>query len=191
VLVKRANGSAVAVLRMLASDFSSYRDGRVFAGKFVWFLKRAQIFVADVWAAFEGEVLKSKLSFFFFFFFFFSRFVLFVSPRLLQSQQTQGLGRFDDIDSLTMFADYRVPQQLCALGVLRYSERLRKILENESKELTPDLEAEIRGCSIEAVERLRVPGVNAIQIDFWLWDEAKARTDIAHIPIHKLRTIFY
>ncbi len=60
VLVKRANGSAVAVLRMLASDFSSYRDGRMFAGKFVWFLKRAQIFVADLWAAFEGEVFQTK-----------------------------------------------------------------------------------------------------------------------------------
>lgn len=53
-------------------------------------LKRAQICVADLWAAFEGE----------------------------------GFGEFDDIDKITMFADYRVPQILNTLGCLWYSPLL-------------------------------------------------------------------
>jgi hypothetical protein len=53
-------------------------------------------------------------------------------------------------------------------------------------------EAEIRGCSIRAVELLRSDNCNAIQIDFYLWDEAKAHAvDIAKWPIHKKRTIYY
>lgn len=34
----------------------------------------------------------------------------------------KGLGTFGDIDSLTMFADYRVPQSLQFLGVFEYSD---------------------------------------------------------------------
>jgi hypothetical protein len=53
-------------------------------------LKRAQIFVADVWACFEGE----------------------------------GYGEFRDIDKITMFADYRIPQILNNLGCLGFSPLL-------------------------------------------------------------------
>ena len=34
----------------------------------------------------------------------------------------RGLGEFHDIESLTMFADYRVPQSLQFFGVFKYSE---------------------------------------------------------------------
>ncbi|UYV72397.1 C9orf64 [Cordylochernes scorpioides] len=44
----------------------------------------------------------------------------------------QGLGRFDDIDTLTMFADYRVPQVLNYYGVLEYSPELRKMIQERS-----------------------------------------------------------
>ncbi len=168
VLLERYNGlvaelfeagreSAQSVLRLLVRDFASYRDCCEHRGRTVWFLKRAQILVADVWAAFGGHEW----------------------------------GRFNDIDSVTMFADYRVPQLLCALGVLRYSQRLREALEREDK-IGSDWECEIRGGSIHAVELLRTPQCNAIEIDFCLWDEAKARGSLLdQWPIHKLRTFFY
>lgn len=38
-----------------------------------------------------------------------------------RSQRGQGIGHFEDIDSLTMFADYRVPQSLQFFGVFCYS----------------------------------------------------------------------
>ena len=34
----------------------------------------------------------------------------------------KGIGRFDDIEVLTMFADYRVPQSLQYFGALKYSD---------------------------------------------------------------------
>lgn len=38
----------------------------------------------------------------------------------------KGYGEFHDIDSITMFADYRVPQMLYSLSVLRYSRGLER-----------------------------------------------------------------
>jgi hypothetical protein len=40
----------------------------------------------------------------------------------------KGPGEFKDIDQLTMFADYRVPQTLRHWGVLKYSEELERII---------------------------------------------------------------
>jgi hypothetical protein len=91
-LVSAANGSAAALVNMLARDFSSFRDEHVFNGrrKPVRFLKRAQIFVADIWGCFEG----------------------------------QSYGEFRDIDKITMFADYRVPQILHTMGCISYAPAL-------------------------------------------------------------------
>lgn len=79
-------------MNLLARDFDCFRDEHKFQGrrKPIRFLKRAQIFVADLWACFEGE----------------------------------DYGAFRDIDKITMFADYRVPQILCGLGCMFYSPPL-------------------------------------------------------------------
>lgn len=67
-----------------------------------------------------------------------------------------GLGHFYDINKLTMFADYRVPQALLALGVMTYSNDLAaKISAGEELESKSEDEIEIRGCSIHAVELLK------------------------------------
>lgn len=58
----------------------------------------------------------------------------------------EGYGEFRDIDKITMFADYRVPQILATLGCIGYSPPLQAmiargdILENGS-----DYEIQLRG----------------------------------------------
>jgi hypothetical protein len=42
-------------VNLLAERFPCFRDEATFERKKVRYLKRAQIFVADLWAAFEGE----------------------------------------------------------------------------------------------------------------------------------------
>jgi hypothetical protein len=42
-------------VNLLAEKFPCFRDEGTFERKKVRFLKRAQIFVADLWAAFDGE----------------------------------------------------------------------------------------------------------------------------------------
>ncbi|KAK5006128.1 hypothetical protein LTR28_006869 [Elasticomyces elasticus] len=54
-LIESANKTAGSLVNLLARDFPCFRDEHRFEGKKVRFLKRAQIFVADLWAAFNGE----------------------------------------------------------------------------------------------------------------------------------------
>ncbi|KAJ1765822.1 hypothetical protein IW139_003232 [Coemansia sp. RSA 353] len=179
-MLKQCEGSAQTLVEMVVRDFACYRDEHMFQGRRVDLYKRAQILVADIWACFEG----------------------------------QKDGMFEDIDKITMFADYRVPQALCHFGALEYSPRLLEYLKTSEVAVRqgtsasppePGLlptghkwEVEIRGNSIWAVERIcqhiRASGVhvNAILIDFYMWDYAKAHPEaMASIPIHLTRSIFY
>lgn len=54
-LIRDAKGSAAALVNLLADRFACFKDESTYERKKVRFLKRAQIFVADLWAAFEGE----------------------------------------------------------------------------------------------------------------------------------------
>ncbi|EAS28500.3 uncharacterized protein CIMG_09704 [Coccidioides immitis RS] len=65
-------------------------------------------------------------------------------------------GKFNDIDKITMFADYRVPQMLHQLGCLLYSPRLESHI--RQLKLIPSgdkWEIELRGASIWCVELIR------------------------------------
>ncbi|XP_071443580.1 queuosine 5'-phosphate N-glycosylase/hydrolase-like [Hetaerina americana] len=121
----------------------------------------------------------------------------------------RGFGEFSDIDSLTVFADYRVPQVLVHFAALEYAsdlmERLRndEVLQNGSPE-----EVEIRGCTVEAVERITEklkehyvksgggdsPNaiMNATQVDHFLWNFRREYAgQLECIPFHKSRCIYY
>ncbi|CAG0886193.1 unnamed protein product [Cyprideis torosa] len=54
-LVRRAEKSSVDLYRLVVERFPSFRDEAEFQGHRVSFYKRAQIFVADLWACFEGK----------------------------------------------------------------------------------------------------------------------------------------
>eukprot|EP00794_Sanderia_malayensis_P006089 gene6089-6792_t len=173
-LIKKCNNSAQELIQKIVNEFPSFRDESTYEGQAVSFYKRAQIFVADVWACFEGE----------------------------------NYGRFDDIKTLTMFADYRVPQALLFLGILEYSEDLSEKIKKEIEiEAFSKEEMEIRGCSIHAVECLRssierniesgqdgvkINELNSVIIDFYLWDFATFNADkVQEYPEHRTRGHFY
>ncbi|KAI8910364.1 hypothetical protein EDD86DRAFT_189858 [Gorgonomyces haynaldii] len=122
-------------------------------------------------------------------------------------------GYFSDIDSITMFADYRVPQALLAIGLISYSPELEQRLKEDElyhstigepnenqKHMIPrghQFEIEIRSASIYSVDLLvkemcKKKKVNAIMADFYLWDLAKEQnTSMSHLPIHLTRSIYY
>lgn len=54
-LIEMANGSAGKLVNLLAKHFPAFRDETRFEGRKVRFMKRAQIFVADLWAAMNGK----------------------------------------------------------------------------------------------------------------------------------------
>ncbi|XP_043582507.1 queuosine salvage protein isoform X2 [Bombus pyrosoma] len=121
----------------------------------------------------------------------------------------QGIGEFEDIDCITMFADYRIPQVLLHFGAIRYSNTLLSRLQSDIElENGSEDEIEIRGCSIEVIERvkdevrtligrypnlaLKKSDINAILIDHFLWDYRREHAaELESIPFHKTRCIYY
>jgi len=109
----------------------------------------------------------------------------------------KGLGTFHDLDQLTAFADYKVPQVLRELGVLRYSAELSALVDARV-ELAPGslFEVEIRAATIWAVEELRRAlrqrdiDLPAYQLDWTLWQFGQDLPATTR-PYHRTRTIFY
>ena len=162
----------------------------------VYLWKRAQILVAETWAAFYPLNPKDPHP-------------LFPGP--------QG----PEIWRLTMFADYRVPQILHHLFILSYPPSLLRKLHSHTP-LTSGSREEVslRAASIVAVERVReeilllikeeggesekasdAGFVSSVLIDFYLWDLAKklesgeAKIEgiatAQMVPIHRTRSIWY
>lgn len=83
----------------------------------------------------------------------------------------QGYGDFNDIESVTMFADYIVPAVLQQLGVLKYSPSLSNVIEsNREINSGSEEEIELRACSIHAVEEIRelIRRKTGNQVEFYM-----------------------
>ncbi len=160
--IESVQGSAVQLALLLAQDFPSFRDIATYHGYEVRVLKRAQICVADIHAAFKGEKW----------------------------------GTFHDIDQLTVFADYKLPQVLRHYQVLEYVPSLaRRIDAQELLTANSEEEIEIRAATVWACELLRRAlqqkghPMSAANIDYKLWLLGQSLP--AMRPYHRTRTIYY
>jgi hypothetical protein len=109
----------------------------------------------------------------------------------------KGLGKLRDLEKLTAFADYKLPQVLRHLGILGYDDELAARI--DAKQLIPagsPEEIEIRAHTVWAVERIRQElkllgvAMRSYELDWILWslgqqDEFRAR------PYHRTVTIYY
>lgn len=103
---------------------------------------------------------------------------------------------FADVDQLTCFADYKLPQALRHLGVLEYSDHLARRVDDwvELEPGSPE-EVEIRAATVVAVEELRdrLAGggrhLTAVELDWILWDYSQGLFPVR--PYHRTRTVFY
>ena len=110
-----------------------------------------------------------------------------------------GLGAFHDIDALTTFADYRVPQLLRHVGAINYEPGLAADVDSETELVQGGREEiEIRSATVQAVERLRLGMarhgrmLNSVELDWWLWHLAEDEASSGRIgPHHRVRTIAY
>jgi hypothetical protein len=110
----------------------------------------------------------------------------------------EGLGYFDDLDQLTIFADNLVPHVLRLDEVLLYDESLAQRIDAE--ELIPagsNEEIEIRACALHAVELIKeaLPAggkdVTSMQLDYLLWNRGQQSNYKRAKPRHRTRTVFY
>ena len=102
---------------------------------------------------------------------------------------------FEDIDKLTVFADYELPKALREMKMLNYTKELREKVDNKipidagSRE-----ELEIRAATIHAADKLIKEidsdyNVNALHVDYALW--SVGRNGEIKKPHHLTRTIWY
>ena len=165
-LVRAAHQSAVRLVQLVTAWFPGFRDHSVYQGAQAVFYKRAQIFVGDVWGAFEHT----------------------------------GLGLFTDMDQLTCFADYRIPQLLRPLGILTLSAALAQAVDDRQEiPAGSEQELELRAATVIAVERmcsaLRERGrtdVTPVLLDWLLWQRGERLNEMQAIPPHhRVLTIYY
>ncbi|MEW5718096.1 MAG: queuosine salvage family protein [Chloroflexota bacterium] len=106
-------------------------------------------------------------------------------------------GAFDHIETLTAFADYKLPQILRAWEIVQYAPSLaRKVdAQIELAAGSPE-EIEIRAATLWAVEFLRDALARrgrklwSVQVDWILWEASQARFE-GMKPYHRVRTIYY
>ena len=105
-------------------------------------------------------------------------------------------GAFTDMDQLTIFADYKLPQVLRHYGVLEYHPSLaQRIDAQELLEAGSEEEVELRAATVWACELLRQElarhdhPITPAEIDMRLW--LLGQSAIGMRPYHRTRTMFY
>jgi hypothetical protein len=110
-----------------------------------------------------------------------------------------------DMDQLTTFADYRVPQLLRHYNVLVYTPGLAsKIDARHALDIGSAEEVAIRACTVTAVDLLvqelskecsdgdKSQPWNAVTTDWYLWQVGeRMQNDGALLPHHRVHTIYY
>lgn len=152
------------LLDLIARYFLKFQDHSIYQGEQIFFYKRAQILVADLFGAFDQKPCDISIK---------------------------------NIDQLTCFADYRIPQILRHKGVLVYSDKLKHLIDSKAELIHGCIEeVEIRACMVHAVEimrdELRQAGVKwtAVEVDWLLWQIGEdMRNQIA--PHHRTLSIYY
>ncbi len=162
-LVQAAENSAAKLVLLLSEKLASFQDITEYRGHTVFFYKRAQIFTADLYGAFQGK----------------------------------DWGRFKDMDQVTAFADYKLPQLLRHMGILRYEQGLaQKVDQKALLEPGGPEEVEIRANTLWVVELIRQElermgkGLRAFEIDWILWNMGQGEAFKVK-PYHRTVTIFY
>lgn len=109
----------------------------------------------------------------------------------------QGYGEFSDLDQLTAFADYKIPQVLRALGIMEYSQDLAERVDRQ--QLMPPgsaEEVEIRAAMVWAVELIRRAMADlgrplmAYELDWFFWNLGQTQLP-EEKPYHRVRTVYY
>ncbi|TNV73753.1 hypothetical protein FGO68_gene10301 [Halteria grandinella] len=181
--LSNVNWDAVKLVRQIAMDFTGFRDEAIYNGEQIFFYKRAQILVADLYGALSERT----------------------NPK--DGQQTEP---FKNLEQLTMFADYRVPQTLRLVGIMEYSPVLSAKIDpfdtvSHDNELPYSSveEVEIRAATVVAVQMimdeiskegtpqaLKEQVKYAFQVDWLLWQMGESRLSEL-LPHHKVHSIFY
>jgi hypothetical protein len=108
-----------------------------------------------------------------------------------------GADQLKNLDKLTAFADYKVPQILRKFGILEYVPALADKIDSYVEiQAGSREEVEIRATTIWAIEQVKgaltpqSPGITARELDDHLWSMGQIKS-ADDKPYHRTKTIFY
>lgn len=102
-----------------------------------------------------------------------------------------------NLEGLTAFADYRIPQALRHLGIVKLDAGLeRRIEAGELIAPSSDAEIELRACSIHAVDLMAqaLASERAVRMPAWVLDEylwERSHDPQVTVQHHRTQTLFY
>jgi hypothetical protein len=169
-LITSVNGSAVSLVREVVRRFPSFNDIAI------WTRADTGLPGHEVRFYKQAQILVGDLA---------------------GGLDHSSLGQFHDLDTLTAFADYKVPQVLRQLGILCYSDSLAgRIARREHLSPGCTEEIEIRagtiwGCELvcQALDDMG-RAVSAHELDWLLWTMGQSLPKESE-PYHLTPTIFY
>jgi hypothetical protein len=179
-LVESAQGDAARLARVIAESFSSFNDIAIYKAP-AQTPKNADMKITN----YQSYPVH-----------FFKRAQILVAD-LWGSFGGKQWGEFKNMEALTAFADYKLPQILRAWGILRYAPPLARKVDSKIELAAGSAEEiEIRAATLWAVEFLRQSlaargrELMSIQVDWILWEASQARFKGIK-PYHQVRTIYY
>ena len=105
-----------------------------------------------------------------------------------------GAWHFSDMEELTMFPDYQVPQVLNSRGVLEYSQELQRMVDNKLEiPRDSEMEIEIRASTIVACDLIAQGlGVPPYKVDWLIWQIGEHEKNLGLLKNHhRTITTFY
>ena len=162
-VIEEAGYDALKLVDILTGCFPSFEDHSLYDRRIIYFNKRAQLLVSDIYHVFDGK----------------------------------GIGGIGNMDRLTAFADYKIPQSLRKLGILCYTDDLGSRVDALSQiPKGSEEEVEIRSNTIWSIEFIRRSlqerniELSSILINDYLWlmGQKKSPDDK---PYHRTRTTAY
>ncbi|KAJ5785319.1 uncharacterized protein N7503_010531 [Penicillium pulvis] len=191
--IDSANFSAAGLVNLITESFDCFRDETVFHGKRVRLYKRAQILVADLWACFNGEDFGEFNDI--------DKITMFAdaAPTWMSPLLPPLENHIRSLKPLTPGSTWEVELRGTSIWCV---ELIKREIEKRHPEVkaagksdkTDDIENETPETITEIDEKPhRTYGINAILIDFFLYDTMK-NLEAEHnegIPHHRTRSIWY
>jgi len=169
ILADKFNGKFINVIH--AADYDAIKLAKLIIEKFPSFRDVSVLDGKKIFFYKRAQIVAQDISYIF---------------RSLEKQLT-------NLEQLTAFADYKLPQILRMYGVLEYEKNLVERIDNYVQILHDSREEiEIRSATIWSVELLRcyLPNMTIANIDNTIWIISQDVQGEAR-PYHRTRTIYY
>ncbi len=162
-VLQKANQSAVMLVRDVVKNFPSFNDIAVYEGQTVYLYKRAQLLVADLYGAFDGEGYGEFNDLY--------QLTIFADYKLPQVLRHYHVLEYDEylsnmVDNYTHFAPGSPEEVEIRSATVQAVELMRQSLTNGHG------------------------SIPAFKLDWWLWTLGQ-NDSVREKPYHRTRTIFY